>query len=190
MNFNFHKISLICFILIALLACSSWEKEPTIPPPCPIEDLMIDISLFPTGWFRGDLPSKRGAPIRWGIDKLGVSFTTQEYGGAIQVVYRGRNLNHAEKGYSNLSESWFHLQDDEGDWYVPSEFNYKSPIADQYRFGCSIHQPSGFQTCQMSAQHQVYLIRFVAGMSSLMTYNDLDRILRTIDEKMAQCLSK
>ena len=145
--------------------------------------------MFTPGWIQGSLPSKRNAPIDWGVDKLGVSFTTQKHGGALQDVYRGQNFDQTEKGYVDLSESWFHLREDEGDWYVPSEFSYESPIADHYRFGCSIHQPSGFQTCQMAAQYGVYVMRFYAGMSLMMTYEDLERILREIDNKVERCFN-
>lgn len=190
MNFNLHKISFIGAIFVILFSCSIREREPIIPPPCPIEDLIVDISSFPAGWTQNSPPRERNAPIRWGVDKRGVSFSTQEYGGAIQDVYRGRNLDDAGKGYFNLSESWFRLREAEGDWYIPSEFSYESIIADHYRFGCSIHKPSGFQTCQMAAQYGVYVTRFYTGMSPLMTYSDLERILQAIDNKMGQCLGK
>jgi len=190
MSFKLYKIGFIGSVFVVLLACSIWEGEPIMPPPCPIEELMIDISLFPADWSQNSLPSERNAPVRWGVDKLGVSFSTQEYGGAIHDVYRGRNLNDAKKGYLNLSESWFQLREDEGEWYIPSDFNYESTVADQYRFGCSIHKPSGFQTCQLSAQYNVYVTRFYTGMSPMMTYKDLEHILRAIDSKMAKCFGQ
>lgn len=179
-------------MFLALLACSILDEinEPVLPPPCPIENLMIDESLFSGGWSQMGPPDKSGAPIRWGVDKLGVGFITQENGVANQVVHQGRNPEHTEKGYFDLVDSWFDSREDETAWYVPPEFNYEGPIANHYRFGCRTHVPSGVQSCLMVGQYGVYLTQFYTDMSPIMTYRDLERILRTIDNKMAQCLSK
>lgn len=151
---------------------------------------MIDGALFPKGWSQAGSPSQRGAPVRWGVDKLGVSFVTQENGVANQFVHQGRNPEHTEEGYLDLVTSWFDSREDATDWYIPPEFNYKSTIADRYRFGCRTYKPSGVESCQLVGQYGVYITRFHTFISPIMTYNDLECIFQAIDNKMAQCIDK
>ncbi len=192
-NPKFYKISFInLIILLILLACLNLEKENSqlIPTSCPIKSLMLDKSSFPDGWSQDGPPTLRGAPVRWGTDRLGVSFGTQENGVANQFVHIGENINHAEKGYFKLTATWFDRTEDATDWYVPYEFNYKSKVANQFRFGCRTYEPGGVESCQFVSQYEIYIIRFYTFMSPLMTYDDLKHILQTIDNKTARCLGK
>jgi hypothetical protein len=188
----FHKMTLPTFVtLLGLLACSVIRtNEAIVPPPCPMENLMIDKSLFPEGWHQEGPPRQRSAPVRWGIEKLGVGFLTQENGVAGQVVHRGENFSHTEDGYFELVDSWFDSEEDATDWYIPPEFNYESAIANHDRFGCRTYKPSGVESCQLVGQYGVYLTRFHTFMSPIMTYDDLAHILQAIDDKMAQCLNE
>jgi hypothetical protein len=191
MNPKIYKISfinLIIFLILSACLILGEASGPLTPPLCPTENLMIDKSLFPDGWSQAGPPTLRGAPVRWGVDRLGVSFIAQENGVANQFVHVGENLNHAEEGYFDLVTSWFDTPEDATDWYIPSKFNYNSPIVTHYRFGCRTYRPSGVESCQLVAQYGVYLVRFHTFMSSIMTYDDLERILQAIDDKMAKCL--
>ncbi len=179
---------IITFILSLSLACRLTESA--APPPCPVENLMINKSLFPEDWDQQGPPRERAAPVRWGIDKLGVTFISQKNGVALQDVHRGRDVNETENGYFDNVTSWFHSGKEETEWYIPSDFNYESPVANRYRFGCHTHTPSGVQSCQLVGQYGVYLTRFRTHMSPIMTYEDLEHILQTIDNKMAKCLGR
>lgn len=190
MLYRISSVGLI-ILLVLLVGSTCGVNEPITLPPCPIETLMIDKSYLPEEmlWYQ-EIPSRRGAPVRWGVDKLGVGFSSQKNGGVIQDVYRGENFDQAEDGYFDLVTSWFDSREDETDWYIPSMFNYESVIADHFRFGCRTHKPSGVESCQMVGQYGIYVTRFRADISSIMTYEDLEHILQTIDDKMAQCLGK
>jgi hypothetical protein len=157
-----------------------------------METLMLDRSLFSKDWYQQSLPSERSASVRWGIERLGVSFISQKNGVAGQAVYRGRDSNETRAKYFDeiTGPGWFHSDENETEWYIPSDFTYESTVANNYRFGCQTHKPSGVQSCQFVGQYEVYLIRFRTDMSSIMTYEDLERILQAIDNKMAQCLEK
>lgn len=160
------------------------------PPPCLMEDLMIEGELFPEGWYGSGIPSERSAPVLWGVERLGVSFGSQENGTAVQDVHRGRTIDETRTEYFNLVSFWFDSNEDATLWYTPLEFNYDSDIADQFSFGCRTHAPSGVETCQAVGQYGVYLTRFHTFMSPIMTYNDPEHILQTIDDKMAQCFEE
>lgn len=187
-----YRISLVSFSVsvVVVLGLVCGINKPAVSPPCPLENLMIDESLFPDGWYQPGPPRERSAPVRWGIEKLGVGFISQKNGVALQDVHQGQTVSQTEKGYLELVTSWFDSRTDETDWYIPPEFNYESPIANQFRFGCRIHKPSGVQSCQMVGQYGIYLTRFHTVMSPIMTYNDLAHILQAIDDKMAQCLNE
>jgi hypothetical protein len=193
MNPKVYKIcfiNLIVFLILPACLILGEAKGSLTPPPCPTENLMLDKALFPEGWSQHGPPSLRNAPIRWGVDRLGVSFGTQENGVANQVVHVGRNLNQAEEGYFDLVTSWFDTSEDATDWYIPSKFSYKNTVANRYRFGCRTYRLTGFESCQLVGQYGIYLVQFHTAMSPIMTYDDLARILRAIDDKMAKCLGK
>ncbi len=171
------------------LACGI-VTEPAVPPPCPIETLMIDVSLFPKDWLQQGPPREKAATVQWGVEKLGVTFISMVHGVALQDVHRGRNVKISEVGYAEEFTSWFHSREDETEWYIPADFNYESLVADRYRFGCQTQKPSGVENCQLVGQYGVYIMRFHTFMSPIMTYDHLAHILQTIDNKMATCLGR
>ena len=187
----FCKVSLLSWItLVVLSACSILGKagEPAMSP-CPIEDLMIDESLFREGWLQVGPPKERTALIRFGIRKLSVGFIHQQYGIAGYDVYEGENFEETEKRFFEELDYWFPIEDGYTDWYIPRQFSYESTVADHYQFRCYTHKASGVERCAMMGQYGVYLTGFYADMSSVMTYYDLNRILQAIDGKMAKCLA-
>jgi hypothetical protein len=187
---NFLNITLVV-MLVALLACSIQGKtDKPIESRCPIEDLMIDKSLFQEEWYQEGPPEQKTALIRFGIKKLSAGFISQRHGVARHDVYEGENFEETERQYFEEVDSWFSPREGWTEWYIPRGLNYESSIADQYRVGCYTHKTSGVETCKMMAQYDVYLTRFHSDMSSIMTYYDLYRILQTIDNKMAECLAE
>jgi hypothetical protein len=151
---------------------------------------MIDVSLFQEGWYQEGPPTERATVIRFGVKKLGVGFLSQRYGVAGHDVHEGRNSKETEKQFLKEVDSWFASREGWTDWYTPGEFDYQSEIADNYRFGCYTHEASGIETCKMMGQYDVYLTGLYVDMSPIMTYDDLEHILHTIDNKIAQCLRK
>jgi hypothetical protein len=181
-----HSITVVIVIIVAT-AC---QIEPTAyPQRCPVEDLLLDKSLFHEDFHRWS-PSKDAAPMRFGIRKVGVGFSSETKGGAIQAVYRGPSVKETQRQFTNFAGSEFSSREGWTEWYIPDSFDYQSSVADQYRFSCYRHIASGVETCQAIGQYGPYLIRFHADMSSILTYQDLDRMLQAIDEKAAWCLGK
>jgi hypothetical protein len=156
-----------------------------------METLMIDQSLFSSeDWYQQGPPSERAAPVRLGVERLGVSFISMRNGVTLHQIYRERDYEKAKAEYYDEVKSWFHSRDDETDWYIPSGFDYKSSVADNYQFRCQTHKPSSVENCQLVGRYGTYIIRFHTFMSPIMTYDDLERMLQAIDNKMAQCLNK
>ena len=178
----------MAMIIIVATAC---RIVSTLPPPhCPIEDLLLDESVFPEDFFQ-TLPSKDGAPIRFGIDKIGVGFgSTTQPGGVGQDVYLGRSTKEAQREFIDWAKWEFSPREGWTEWYTPESFNYQSSTADQYRFACYKHIASGVETCQAIGQYGPYLIRFHTNLSTILTYQDLERMLQAIDEKAARCLEE
>jgi len=174
-------------IFIVVTACPI-QINPTLPPPpCPIADLLLDESLF-HGDFSRSAPWP--PPMRFGVDKTGVTFSSKTKGGAIQDVYLGSSVKETQRQFTEYTKWEFFPFEGYTEWYTPNSFDYHSAVADQYQFACYRHMASGVETCQAIGQYGPYLIRFAADMSPVLTYQDLDRMLQAIDEKAARCLGK
>jgi hypothetical protein len=157
---------------------------------CEIETLLVDEAVFPEGWTQQGIPDSRGAPASFGVERIGIGFSTRIRGVAGQAVYRAFDIRAAVAGYRDFM-SYFSVREGETEWSLPTEFTWRSQIADQFRLGCSTHRSSGVQRCQFIGQYDVYLVRFHTYMSSdLMTYEDLECILQDIDLRMAECLDR
>jgi hypothetical protein len=183
-----RNVVLAAIILIAVIACQIGSTLP--PPPCPIEDLLLDESVFSEEFFRG-LPSKDSAPIRFGRDKIGVGFGSRtQTGGMAQDVYLGLGIRETQKEFEDWLKWEFSPREGWTEWYTPDAFDYQSSVADQYRFACYKHIASGVEDCQAIGQYGPYLIRFQATMSSILTYQVVERASQAIDAQAAQCLGQ
>jgi len=163
-----------------------------VPPPaapCLIEMLLIDESAVPGEWKEQGTRSARGAPVQFGVERIGTVFSTPIYGGGGQEVYRAWDKHEASRGYHDFM-SYFSVREEETEWQIPPEITYHSQVADQSRLGCSTHLPSGVQRCQFIAQYEAYIVRFDTDMSEVMTYAGFERILWDIDRRMAECLER
>jgi hypothetical protein len=176
--------------LLTTVACVKIQTgSPQLPSPCPIESLLLNESFFHPDIHQTGPPSKDGAPKRFGVDKIGVGFTSMTQGGALQHVYQGKSAYETQKKFVDDVEGEFSSREGWTEWYQPDALNYQSSVADQFRFGCYRHKASGVETCKAFGQYDVYLLRFLADMSFILTYRDLYRMLEAIDTKMAQCIS-
>jgi len=177
--------------VIVIAVASACCMEPTASPrPCPVEDLLLEESLFNEDFRQGAMPSKDAAPMRFGIDKIGAGFSSMTKGVAGEDIYLGRSVKETRRQFADFAGSEFSPRKGWTEWYMPDSFDYQSSVADQYRFGCYRHIASGVETCQAIGQYGPYLVRFHANISSILTYQDLGRMLQAIDEKAARCLGK
>jgi hypothetical protein len=177
------------FAAIIIITSTACRIVSTLPSPhCPIEDLLLDESVFHKDFHRS-WPSEDGAPMRFGIDKIGVTFSSMTKGGAIQSVYLGGSVNETQRQFTDFVGE-FSSRKGWTEWYTPDTFDYQSSVADQYRFACYRHIESGVETCQAIGQYGPYLIQFYTKMSEILTYQDLEHMLQTIDEKAIRCLEE
>lgn len=182
------------FMMTLLLGASGCCSVVTcVPPPdapCSIETLLVDEAAFPKGWEQQGVPDSRGAPASFGVERIGIGFSTLTRGVAVQHVYRAFNTHTAVAGYHSFM-SYFSVREEETEWILPTELVHSSQVADQYRLGCSTHRTSGIQLCQFVGQYGPYLVRFHTYMSSdMMTYKQFEHILQDIDRRMANCLKR
>jgi hypothetical protein len=162
----------------------------TSPPAasCPIETLLVDKSVVPVEWEQQGPPGD--PPDRFGIERIDILFSTPTYGGGVQDIFRAWDKHEASRGYRDFVRASFSTRDNETEWKIPPEITYRSQVADQSRLGCSTHLPSGTQRCQFIAHYEVYIVRFDADMSEVMTYADFECVLQDIDRRMAECLDR
>ena len=192
-------IALLCIPAILLSACSSILLELTCGGECsypspafPIEELLLDESVFPEGWQarertfnpRQRLPAEQialGFYIDWCPD--------YSLGAGHQVYRFFDGARCADMGYRSTTPISFAPREGWGPWSVPVELPYQSPVADQFRFNCYSRQGSSVQTCQAVGQYREYIIGFHTDIDpehpECMSFADLERILVAIDERMA-----
>lgn len=183
------KLLPIMFFLM-IIACAVRIGPPPPPAPCPIENLILEEASFHNEIHQTGPASKSGAPMRFGVNKLGVGFTSMTQGGATQDVYEGRSILQTQEKFTEQIDVEFSNQKGYTEWYTPTDFNYYSSVADQIRFACRRHEASNVENCRAIGQYNVYLIILDVDISSFLTYRDMARLLQTIDVKVTQCLGK
>jgi hypothetical protein len=172
--------AIIC--LVILLGGCGGPKPPK--HDCPITALVLDASVFPPGsnahYINSPLPRAAWASAGRTIDTPG--------GVANHDVYQLPNPEQAAERYAKRMGPVYALRGGEP-WTTPLELTYRSTFADQYCVRCRKEwdQP----LCVMQAQYEEYYVLVTAHMSDGgLTYADLEKVLRAVDEKMAACLGK
>jgi hypothetical protein len=159
-------------------------------PPCPIESLLLDVSLFPgEGWEETGSRTERGAPSRLGIERIGTSFSTPTKGGANQDVYRFWDAREARKGYRELVNSWFSPQAGYSEWATPPDLANLLTHANQDQLACSVYVSGQVEWCQYIAQYQPYVIKLSADMLAI-SHEDFIELVKEIDRRATSCLEQ
>jgi len=171
-------------ILVILWACAGGCFPPPPPRDCSIESLVVDESPFPQGAVAGSILSPLPQAPR---ESAGRTIYLLK-GIANHDVHRYRSASQAAREFQRGRELDFSLSMG-GPWETPDALTYRSPIANQYHVACGLEH--GIYMCTMIAQYEEYYIFFNAHMSpDAMTFQDLERVLLAIDERMAKCLGK
>lgn len=186
----------LCLIVLCLVAfssegCEGWYIEfstPVIhPASCPIEELLLDVSAFPSGsWQEMGPPSERNAPVRIGIERIGTSFSDPS-DFTLQQVYRFEGDRKAKSAYREEVESWFIASSHETEWIKPPELDNLVVNTDQFRAGCHDEKSGGREQCQYVAQYGPYILRLLGGMRSL-SYEDFIKLVKDIDQRAINCI--
>lgn len=162
-----------------------WERVPD--RSFPVEVLLINESAFPPGWEASDAGPQPPANAPLGhynsIERTMLTFYV--HGGvANHQVHRFASVREAAREFKRQKSISF----PEG-WVVPAELPYRSPSADQFYLACGIE--GSIQMCRAIWQYEEYFLRFNTHMSpDFMTYADLERVLKAIDERMASYLAE
>jgi hypothetical protein len=165
--------------------------------PVATEDLLIDLSVFPRGWYDPFDPEPIPEREYGEQDSLYVGFAHEGLPpytvGASHTVYRYRNeldaailftLEFSGKGFAN------HYMITP--WAVPEGWSYTSTVAQRFTFACGevdfvVPKP----TCKAIAQYDEYISVFRSELSpDYMTLPQAQAVLAAIDERMSLRLGK
>ena len=185
-------------VLTALCVCvgipDSMRPIPYPTPAFPIENLLLDKSVFPEGW----RPHHPFDPeVRLPAEQIVLYFHRSRCpsywlvaGHEVYRFYAGATS--AAEAYPEEIAVWF--SPTYGTWSVPAELPYHSVVADQFQFACYTEERTGNMTCQEVAQYEEYIVVFDVEMNpeyqDCLSFSDLERILVAIDDRMAFYLGK
>jgi len=168
-----------------------------LPEP-PVRDfktreLLLDPSWFPPTWKVTSAP-KSAIQNRRQIDGAYFSLEVREpiLLVAQHEIFRYRSKQEASNEFTRQMPEEFFQATVVVPWQVPPELPYTSPVADQFRFACTVINLKGRTLlCDAFGQYDEYISTFsVAIDSRYMTFADLEHVLKAIDERMARVLGK
>jgi len=167
------------------------------PPAFPVEELLLDESTFPEGWHahRDSYDPEDRLPAEQIALGLHINGCGPYSLGAGQYVYRFFDgAEEAATAYRTESALWFSAREGWGPWGTPPELPYESPVADQFRLACCADQTSSQRFCQAVGQYEEYVVLLDVDMNpeypECMDFNDLERIVAAVDDRMASHLGK
>jgi len=190
---------LALFVLVALscvclqVTCRiGYVPYPT--PSFPIQDLLLDESVFPDGW-RADTPFDPEHRIP--AEQTVLSFHSEKchplmVGASHEVDRFYGGADSASEAYPGEASYWF--SPNWGDWRTPPELSYESGVAGQYEFGCYTDEDFQYTRCLALGQYEEYVVhlslRLDPNHPECVNFTDLERILVAIDERMATYLGE
>jgi hypothetical protein len=182
MNKHYFFVSgmILCVVLVAC--------QRTFPP---IEDLLIDVAVFPSNWYEDPEGPKPDPSAPFGgirsLERTTLNFES-DMSGALEEIERFDGSDLASQEFSRQEVYLF--QDDKGmgQYLVPKELSYQSKTANRFHFACvrPSYYPYPYLGCLYLAQYGPYIVKFDIGWSlNDMSAKELEKVLRAIDEKMA-----
>lgn len=200
---RFSRTWFLCFLLL-FSGLTAWMLAGCLATPTSsirdfeIDELLIDLSAFPSGWYVDWSPSYTSDSR----DGRFTQFRTHSEGfeaRAIHTIHRHRD--------NQAAAYWYDENQPFGDaerltpWEIPSELPYETKVANQFRFACADFRQNPdddseqFKNCVAIGQYAEYVSIFSISMSpdylaEHMSYPDLGHVLEVIDERMAHYLGK
>ncbi len=178
------KLFMLLEMVLLVFAASCGLKYPVI------ETLLITADIFPTGWTAGIEGPKPSPSAPFGgiksIERTILFFQSTTAGG-FEEIERFGNYKDANQEFLDKITFLFREDRDDGPYTIPEELPYQSSIAEQYYFSCvrPSYYPYPYLRCFYLAQYGPYIVKFNIGWNlDVMNANELEKILRTIDEKM------
>lgn len=178
------RLFMLLEMVLLTFAASCVPKYPSI------EALLITTDIFPSGWsadVEGPQPSP-SAPFG-GIQSIErtMLFFQSTSASAFQEIERFRNREDANQEFLDQKTFLFTEDRDDGPYTIPDELPYQSSIAEQSYFSCvrPSYYPYPYLGCFYLGQYGPYVVKFHIGWNlDAMSADELEKILRTIDEKM------
>lgn len=181
-----ERLMSVVFAFAAMLLLSSCAPES--PPPerhFTTRDLLIGLSEMPDGW-TGCL--EQSADYLSTQDSATMAFeadTTMSPRVARHRVYRYRSAQAARGVYQDIVTPGQVGK-------TPAEWTYRSSIADQSFFTCYDYEGRvPYPVCEWSARYEEYVVIFHSWLiPGYMSLEDMERVVRAIDARMAHYLGK
>ncbi len=182
MKYWIRSFTLVISFMLIVSACQ-WSHYP------PIENLLIDVSVFPSDW-QADAdgpepdPSAPFGGIR-SVERTELNFYS-DVSGAFENIERFKSSRKAYEEFVRQKDFLFKSTEFQGPYEIPEELPYRSDLADQFYFACWRPEYTSILGCDYLAQYGPYLVHFNLGWNpGALTVSELEKILRAIDDKMA-----
>jgi len=199
---RFSRPFLLWFLLLfsMLMVCTVAGCSATPTPKVRdfrIDKLLIDVSVFPPGWYVYQDPKRYGEDRAQEDDRY-IEFRSMEDAAthSMHIVFQYRDDGAAAYWYAEYLPAEFESAFRLTPWETSDDLQYHSQVADQFRFACADFQftdgdSKRYTRCTAMGQYDEYVSVFFTYVSSdSITYADLERILKTIDERMAYYLER
>lgn len=187
----FVRVMILCSLtMVGLTSCYYLAIPAHRDLPVAARDLLLDERALPVGWRAGDVYAIRpGSADYEGDEAVEVEFRgprlSEGQDGAAHRVYRFKNATLAAKAYQRMQSNILFFADANDNYRHPEGWQYRSPIADNWRFACAFHG------CGVIARYDEFVSVFGASLTtSAMTPAALEAALRAIDARMADKLGK
>jgi hypothetical protein len=171
-------------------------EEPAPERDFEMEDLVIDVSSFPQGWYAWAGPYRIPDSERGEEESVYVQFHHAEVPtdvvGAGQRVFRYANERSSGVGFAGVVRDHFHSSFMATPWAVPDDWTYHSGVADEFEFACGeIALRRQYWRCQAVGQYDEYVSFLYAELHpEYMTLDDVERLVAAVDDQMALYLEK
>jgi hypothetical protein len=186
-------------LLFAATSCSldsllQGSVSTATPLPFQLDQLLLDESVFPVGWVAIESPSL-ALEGRGQVDDLKMEFRCiADSSLFFHEIYRYTDERAAGRRFRRHSD--FSSTDRITEWETPSELKYESQVAERFCFACADfrgYPTERYTACQAMGQYHEFISSFSISyvrenMANCMSWSDLERILRAVDERMMRHL--
>jgi hypothetical protein len=183
-------IRFFLFVVSFLIVMSSCQRS-TFPP---IEDLLVDATVFPPGWHADPEGPEPDPSAPFGgiksVERTTLYFHSNT-AGAFETIERFKSSGGAWDEFNNQKDSLFRTSEFQGPYEIPEELPYESRLADRFYLACWRPEYTPMLGCDYLAQYGPYLVPLNLGWDpDTMTPSELEKILLAVDDKLANYADK
>lgn len=156
-----------------------------------MNDLVVDVSCFPQGWYSWVGPYQIPDSEKGEEESVYVEFHHEEVAtdvvGAGQRVFRYANERNSGAAFPELVQHYFLSWYMATPWAPPEDWTYQSGVADRFEFACGeVALLRRYWRCQAVAQYDEYIsVLFAELHPEYMTLGDVERLVAAVDARMA-----